>query len=142
MKEEEKESYDGPASLSPIPLHVGSAPIQATDKGKIKALAYEAMTHHANQQVDLLRRQAELLMQQVREIEDRVAISRRIYEAEMRFTPEVGLVYHLYAKDEQWILSLIGPNEWGRSRKFDTYIASVRLLADRTWEVMEKAAEI
>lgn len=139
---EEKESYEGPASLSPIPLHVGSAPIAPIDKGKLKATAYEAMTHHAGQQVDLLRKQAELIMKQVKEIEDRVEISRKIYQADIRFIPEIGLQYYLYQKGGSWLLSLIGPDEWGRSKKFDHYIATVRLLADRTWEIIHKNEEI
>lgn len=135
---ENKEYYTGKQAFAPVPMHVASAPIKALDKGKLQATAYEAMRHHADQQVSMLRKQAELLMQQVREIEERVEISRQIYEADFRFKPEVGNTYHLYEKDGRHILSLIGPNEWGRSAKFENYIASVRLLGDKTWEVLPK----
>jgi len=134
--------YKGEAKLAPIPLSVDSAPIKPIDKGKLKATAHEAMTHHANQQIGMLRKQAELLMQQAREIEDRVALSRLIYEADIRFVPEVGLSYYLYeTQEDKRLLSLIGPNEWGRSKSFKTYIATVRLLADKTWEIVEKAED-
>ena len=150
MSEEKKDQYipkdepryKGEAKLAPIPLSVGSAPIKPNDKGKIKATAYEAMTHHANQQIGMLRRQAELLMQQAREIEERVAISRLIYEADIRFVPQVGLSYYLYeTEDGRRILSMIGPSEWGKSKRFKTYVASVKLLADKTWEILDKAED-
>lgn len=139
MKEKEPEPYyTGEASLAPVPMHVASAPIRPDDKGKLKATAYEAMRQHADQQVKMLRKQAELIMEQVKEIEERVEISRQIYEADFRFIPQIGNVYHLYDKGGERILSLIGPDEWGRSTKFDTHIASVRLLADKTWEILPK----
>lgn len=135
---ETKHYYTGEQAFAPVPMHVASAPIKALDKGKLQATAFEAMRHHADQQVAMLRKQAELIMQQVREIENRVEISRQIYEAEFRFKPEVGNTYHLYEKDGRHILSLIGPKEWGRSTKFENHIASVKLLGDKTWEVLPK----
>ena len=136
-KEKEFESYSGPASLSPIPLHVGSVPIKAEDKGKIRANAVEAMHHYAQQEMDMLRKQADLIMQQVREIEERLKISEQIYTADMRFTPVVNQVYHLYENGDHFKLSLIGPNEWGRSKSVGKYLASVRLLGDHSWDLVK-----
>ena len=136
QKQENSEYYTGEQSFAPVPMHVASAPIRPIDKGKLQATAFEAMHHHAQQQIELLRKQAEVLMQQVREIEERVEISRQIYEADFKFKPEVGNVYHLYEQEGRRILSLIGPNEWGRSARFDQYIASVRLLGDKTWDIL------
>jgi hypothetical protein len=134
--EKEFESYSGPASLSPIPLSVGSVPIKPEDKGKIRANAVEAMHHYAQQEMDMLRKQADLIMQQVREIEDRLKISERIYESDMRFTPVVNQIYHLYEKEDHYWLSLIAPSEWGRSKKPLKHIATVRLLGDHSWQVL------
>ena len=135
---EEKEfgSYSGPASLSPIPLSVGSVPIKPEDKGKIRANAVEAMHHYAQQEMDMLRKQADLIMQQVREIEDRLKISEQIYQSEMRFTPVVNQIYHLYEKDDHFTMSLIAPNEWGSSKKAMKHVATVRLLGDHSWQVI------
>lgn len=135
-EEKEFESYSGPASLSPIPLSVGSVPIKPEDKGKIRANAVEAMHHYAQQEMDMLRKQADLIMQQVREIEERLKISERIYESDMRFTPVVNQVYHLYEKEDHFWLSLIAPNEWGRAKKPLKHIATVRLLGDHSWQVL------
>ena len=86
----------------------------------------------------MLRKQAELIMQQVRDIEDRLQISEHIYESDMRFNPVVGQVYHLYEKDDHYTLSLVGPQEWGRKgMPFKRFVASVKLLGDHSWDVLK-----
>lgn len=134
--EKEFESYNGPASLSPIPLSIGSVPIVPEDKGKIRANAVVAMHHYAQQEMDLLRKQADLIMQQVREIEERVKISEQIYQADMRFTPVINQVYHLYEQEDHYTISLIGPNEWGSRKTTLQHVATVKLLGDHSWQVM------
>lgn len=124
-------------SLSPIPKHVGSALIKPEDKGKIVSVALEAMNHYANQEVDMLRKQAELIMQQVKEIENRVQISQQIYQAEIRFVPKIMGIYHLYEKsDGTRILSMVGPKEWGSKMPYKQFVSSVKLLGDHTWEII------
>lgn len=130
-------SYIGPDSLSPIPLSVGSPIIKAVDKGKIKAVAVEAMHHYANQEMAMLKKQADLIMEQVREIENRLKVSEKIYESEMKFTPVIGQIYHLYEKDSYYKLSLIGPTEWGKSQAFGKFVASVKLLGDHSWDMIK-----
>ena len=139
LDENIEESYSGPASLSPIPLSIGSPAIRPEDKNKIKANAVEAMHHYANQEIMMLKKQADLIMSQVREIEARLKISEHIYESDLKFTPTVNQIYHLYEKDEYYKLSLIGPNEWGRSKTVGKYVASVKLLGDHSWDVIMKA---
>jgi hypothetical protein len=132
-------SYIGPANLSPIPLSVGSPIIKAEDKGKLRANAVEAMHHYANQEMALLKKQADLIMEQVREIENRLKVSENIYTSDMRFQPVIGQVYHLYEKDDHFKLSIIGPTEWGRSKTVGNYVASVKLLGDHSWDIINKA---
>jgi len=131
--------YRGEAKFSPIPLTVSSPQIAAENKGKIKASAVETMQKQANQQINMLKKQAETIMEQVRQIETRLQVSYGIYEAEMKFTPKIGEIYHLYEKDGAKILSFISPDEWGNALPYDTFVASVLLLADRTWEVQTKS---
>ncbi len=131
-------SYIGSASLSPIPLSVSSPVIKAEDKNKIRANAVEAMHHYAQQEMSMLKKQADLIMQQVRDIEERLKISEQIYASDLRFTPVVNQVYHLYEKENHFTLSLIGPNEWGKSSKMK-FVASVKLLGDHSWDVIKKA---
>lgn len=130
------ESYSGEASLSPIPLSIGSPVIKPEDKNQIKANAVEAMHHYANQEIAMLKRQADLIMQQVREIESRLSISEQIYQSDIRFTPVVNQTYYLYEKEDHFLLSLIGPDEWGRSKNSRKYVASVKLLGDHSWDVI------
>ena len=72
----------------------------------------------------------------MREIEDRLKISEQIYQSEMRFTPVVNQIYHLYEKDDHFTMSLIAPTEWGRSKKMMKHVATVRLLGDHSWQVI------
>ena len=132
---EVKQYYTGEAKFSPIPLTVSSPVIKAENKGKIKASAVETMQKQANQQIAMLKKQADVIMQQVREIEARLQVSYSIYEAEMKFTPKINEIYHLYEKGGEKILSFISPAEWGARMPYDSFIASVLLLPDRTWEV-------
>lgn len=138
MPEEEFESYTGEASQSPIPLSIGSPVIKPEDRNQIKANAVEAMHHYANQEISMLRKQADLIMQQVREIESRLKVSEQIYQSDIRFVPVVGQIYHLYEKDDHYSLSLIGPDEWGTSKNSRKYVASVKLLGDHSWDVLKK----
>lgn len=138
-KDKEHEYYDGEAKFSPIPLHVSSPVIKKVDKGKIKTTAVEAMQKQANQQIEMLKKQAELIMTQVQEIQERVKISFEIYQADLRFKPEIDTLYHLYQDKEKKILSMIGPKEWGKNMPYEMYLATVKLLPDKTWEVIEKA---
>jgi hypothetical protein len=137
MTQEEFKSYEGEASLSPIPLSISSPVIRPEDRNQIKANAVEAMHHYANQEISMLRQQADLIMQQVREIESRLKISEQIYQSDIRFVPVVNQIYHLYEKDDHYSLSLIAPGEWGSAKNSRNYKASVKLLGDHSWEIIK-----
>ncbi|MBC7653859.1 MAG: DUF2452 domain-containing protein [Oligoflexus sp.] len=136
------EYYTGEAKFSPIPMSVSSPVIKLIDKNKVRANAVEAMHMQAHQQIGMLRKQAELIMQQVKEIEERLKISELIYKADMRFKPVMGQIYHLYEKEEKgtFLVSMIAPNEWGRSKTFNRFLSTIRLLSDSTWDVLDKAS--
>lgn len=126
--------------LLPYAHHVGSAVVKPEDKGKLKGRAVAAMHQQTNMQIDQLRKQMELLAQQARDIHKRVQVSEMIYGAQMNFEPLIGHTYYLYEnKHGEHVLSLIAPNQWGRSQPY-TYIATATLLADHTWEVREDEA--
>ncbi|MDA9555473.1 DUF2452 domain-containing protein [Pelobium sp.] len=143
FSEEKKDKfsyYTGEAKFSPVPMSVSSPVIKLIDKNKVRANAVEAMHMQAQQQINMLKKQAELIMQQVKDIEDRLKISELIYKAEMKFKPVMGQVYHLYEKEEQgqYLVSMIAPQEWGRSKSFKRYLSTIRLLSDSTWDVLDK----
>ncbi len=78
----------------------------------------------ANQQMILLKKQAELIMQQVKEIEERLKISELIYQAEMRFKPVLGQTYHLYENETgDYNMSIIAPDEWGKTNPNKKFVS-------------------
>ncbi|WP_116127919.1 DUF2452 domain-containing protein [Lewinella sp. IMCC34183] len=116
----------------------GSAVIRPVDRGKTTGLAMTSMYEQTNMQLDQIRAQMELLATQANEIHHRMTVSERIYEAEMSIEPLVNRTYYLYARrNGSSVLSLVSPAEWGPRPPFD-YLATVKLLGDHTWEVIER----
>lgn len=126
-------------SLLPYPHTVGSALVTPVDKGKVKGKAVLAMEEQTHIQMDQIKEQIELLAKQARALQKRVDISYKIYKADIGFEPAIGQVYHLYERTEDhWVLSLVAPSEWGRRMPFQAFLASVKLLADHTWELLDR----
>ncbi|MEM9921445.1 MAG: DUF2452 domain-containing protein [Bacteroidota bacterium] len=124
--------------ILPYASNVGSAIIKPIDKGRVKGMAMEAMYEQTDVQLTQIRKQVELLIEQAKAIHDRVDVSEKIYQADMGFAPRVGHTYHLYErKNGKFVVSLVSPEEWGKNPPY-TYVSSVRLLSDHTWEVMEQ----
>ena len=123
--------------LLPYAHTVGSAIIRPIDKGRTKGVAMSAMYEQTDRQLEQLRKQVELLVEQANAIHKRVHLSERIYQADVNFKPLPGHTYYLYKrKSGDDLLSMIGPAEWGARSPYE-YLATVRLLADHTWDVLE-----
>jgi len=131
---------ENPGTIA-FPHHSGSAIIKPTDKGKIKGRAVAAMHQQTESQMGQIYEQMQLLAEQAKSIQNRIEISERIYLAKINFEPLINHTYYMYqtAKSED-MLSLIAPEEWGRSSSMQ-YLATVKLLADHTWEILEEAEE-
>lgn len=128
--------------LLPYAHERGGASIKPLDKGKVKGLAMSAMYEQTDMQLDQIKAQIELLARQANEIQNRMTISERIYEAEMGIDPIIGRIYHLYVRDNgENIMSMVSPAEWGPRIPF-RFIATIKLLADHTWEVIERREEL
>ena len=118
--------------------HRGSLPVAPTDEGQTKSKALSAMQHQTDMQLEQIKAQMALLANQAQKIQKRIDISASIYGAEMRFEPLINHTYHLYKKEgDKFILSMISPNQWGKNGCPYEFAATVRLLADHTWEVVE-----
>lgn len=123
--------------------HLGSAVVKPEDQGKMKGRAVAAMEHQTDMQLDQIYQQMKLLADQAKKLNDRKLISTFIYKAEMRFEPLINHIYHLYRKEDSgFLLSLIAPDQWGRSKRSFEYMATVRLLADHTWDILDKNEEM
>ena len=116
---------------------LGSPVIKPVDEGKVKGKAMAAMYEQTQNQMDQLREQMQLIADQAQKLHDRVKISEKIYEAKMGFDPLVGHIYFLYVrKNDEYLLSMVGPEEWGKSLPFKSFEGRVKLLADHTWELL------
>lgn len=124
--------------LLPYAHTVGGSVIKPIDKGRVKGLAVSAMYDQTEMQLDQIREQVTLLAAQAEKIHQRVRISEKIYLADINFKPLIGHTYHLYErKNGKEILSMIGPNEWGKSMPFENFVATATLLSDHTWDILK-----
>lgn len=138
----DKDKVTDHPGLLPYAHQVGSAVIRPEDKGKIKGRAMSSMYEQTQAQLDQIKEQIELLAEQAQRIKDRMHISNLIYDASIAFEPLVGHHYYLYEKnDGSRLLSMVAPHDWGKKKPY-IYMASVRLMADHTWEVTDQAQEI
>lgn len=121
---------------------IGGFSIVPTEQGAIKATAMRAMSEQTQMQLDMLYEQMKLLAKQAQTLKDRADISVMIYDADLNFQPVIGETYYLYEKENgKKVLSLVAPEEWGRSTSIGEFIAEVLLLADHTWKVIRQAKE-
>ena len=135
----DKEQVTDIPNVLPYPHHRGSALIKPEDQGKVKGKALKAMYQQTDKQLDQIKEQIELLARQANDIKHRVEISEKVYQAEIRFEPVMGVDYYLYEKEDQrWVISMISPAEWQKGCPYQ-FIAKIQLLADHTWQV-EKSA--
>lgn len=129
--------------LLPYAHHVGSGLIKPEDLGKLKGRALSAMEHQTDSQLGQIYEQMQLLAEQAKRLNDRKKVSEYIYRAEMRFEPLINHTYYLYEKeDRSYFLSMIGPNNWGRSARRFSYLATVKLLADHTWDLLDSTKDL
>jgi len=126
-------------NLLPYAHNVGSAVVKPIDKGRAKGLSVSSMHEQTSVQLQQIYGQVQTLLDQANAIKQRVEISERIYTADMNFKPIIGHHYFLYNRSNGTdLLSMISPNEWGKSLPFDSFIAHVKLLSDHTWEIVEE----
>jgi len=92
------------------------------------------MEHHANRQIDSLKKQAALLVEQATEIRNRMELAQLISTAEYSFTPIMLKEYYLYERSGKYILTLIAPEEWDGKIPYGECVARVRQLGDSSWE--------
>jgi len=63
--------------------------------------------------------------------------NKLVYEADIRFEPIVGRVYHLYKLSKGYSLSMIEPELWHQP-----HVATLRLNVDRQWELVKAGKDI
>jgi hydroxymethylpyrimidine pyrophosphatase-like HAD family hydrolase len=129
------EIYHKQLSVLPYSASVAGAVIKPNEQGLIRHHALTAMEEQTNMQLTQIRQQIELLAIQAKEIQQRKELSMIIYDAKLSFAPVIGQTYYLYEKkDETYLVSMIGPKEWGAKSPYKNFVAAVMLLADHTWK--------
>lgn len=135
-QEEDNEKIAQNPGLMEYGHTVGGAVIRPEDMGKVKGRSVLAMRQQTDLQMAQIYKQMQLLAEQANLIKKRVEVSERIYSAQMSFEPVINHTYYLYErKDGTDVLSMIAPDEWGRSRPFRRFVARAHMLADHTWDV-------
>ena len=123
----------------PYAHSIGGDVIIPIDEGKVKGKAMAAMYQQTQNQMDQLREQMGLIAAQAQKLHDRIKISEKIYDAKMGFEPLVGHEYFLYIrKSGEYLLSMVSPEQWGKTIPYEKFEGKVRLLADHTWDLLEQ----
>ena len=60
--------------------------------------------------------------------------SMLVLSAEFKYEPAIGVRNHLYFRNGDWMLSLIGPDEWSPGRR-NSYVGECILQRDMTWTI-------
>ena len=136
----DKDNVAEKPALLPYAHTVGGFVIKPIDEGREKGRAIRSMEEQTDMQMAQLYKQMELLASQAEKIKQRMEVSQQIYQADMTFVPLIGHQYHLYQRSSgKMLLAMVGPNQWGRSgMPYDKFVATVKLLADHTWEIIEE----
>lgn len=136
-----EQSAENPGLL-PYAHTAGSAIVKPEDMGKIMGKAIQAMHEQTDNQFQQLYDQMQVLVNQAQGLKERREVSERIYLADIPFEPVIGHLYYLYERDKDSdVLSMIAPHEWGRTKRYKRYLATVYLLADHTWDVRDLAPQ-
>lgn len=114
----------------PYPASTLSPRIVPTDLSSFKARGISEVER------DLRQKLSELREDYLRAI-DHFNWNKLVYEAEIRFEPVVGGVYHLYQMDGGRVLSMIAPGQWPHR-----HLATVRLNVDRQWQVVDVGRDV
>lgn len=135
----ETEEFD--ANIKPYGTNVSAPAIKPNDMSSIKGRAITAAEKYAEKEINKLKKQAELIMEQVKEVKERVDVSKIIYDADFNIQPVIGNKYFLYERENgTHFLSLIAEDQWIKVNP-GKFLAEVELLPDQTWEIVRGMAQ-
>jgi hypothetical protein len=134
---------DLPAS-TPYPTNVGAPKFEPLPIAELKDKDKQVAREHANQKLDelnaqwdLVMQQAELIRQQADDIVDRVRITEWVLDSRYQFSPVMGRTYYLYQDHAQAcrVMTLLSPDDWsGCQPEHLEFLCAVKKLGDSTWE--------
>ena len=140
MSEKEKKSPLIQQGETLYPTQVRTEKDRVTDLTVSQDQSLERSNDSANREIERLREQAKMLMEQADKVEFESQIRAKIRSADCGFRPVVNQPYFLYESEGKCMLSLISPNEWNGQPPFGHCLAKVVQLGDLTWEISERMA--
>ena len=138
MSEKETKSQLIPQGETLYPTQVRTEKDRVTDLTVSQDQSLERSNDTANREIERLREQAKMLMEQADKVEFESQIRAKIRSADCGFRPVVNQPYFLYESEGKCMLSLISPNEWNGQPPFGHCLAKVVQLGDLTWEISER----
>ncbi len=120
------------------PTQVRTEKDRVTDLTVSQDQSLERSNDTANREIERLREQAKMLIEQADKVEFESQIRAKIRSADCGFRPVVNQAYFLYESEGKCMLSLISPNEWNGQPPFGHCLAKVVQLGDLTWEISER----
>ena len=120
------------------PTQVQTEKDRVTDLTVSQDQSLERSNDTANREIERLREQAKMLMEQADKVEFESQIRAKIRSADCGFRPVVNQPYFLYESEGKCMLSLISPNEWNGQPPFGHCLAKGVQLGDLTWEISER----
>ena len=138
MSEKEKNSPLIQQGETLYPTQVRTEKDRVTDLTVSQDQSLERSNDTANREIERLREQAKMLMEQADKVEFESQIRAKIRSADCGFRPVVNQAYFLYESEGKCMLSLISPNEWNGQPPFGHCLAKVVQLGDLTWEISER----
>ena len=138
MSEKERKSTLIQQGETLYPTQVRTEKDRVTDLTVSQDQSLERSNDTANREIERLREQAKMLMEQADKVEFESQIRAKIRSADCGFRPVVNQAYYLYESNGKCMLSLISPNEWNGQPPFGHCLAEVVQLGDLTWEISER----
>ena len=138
MSEKETKSLLIQQGETLYPTQVRTEKDRVTDLTVSQDQSLERSNDTANREIERLREQAKMLMEQADKVEFESQIRAKIRSADCGFRPVVNQPYFLYESEGKCMLSLISPNEWNGQPPFGHCLAKVVQLGDLTWEISER----
>lgn len=128
-----------PERASPYPVSRLAPPIDIVDVARQIRDADHMLSTVTEHKLTLIADQIKELQAKARAILDAAELALDLHRVPCNFVKRVGATVHLYQrKDGTRLFSIVGPDEWGSSVPY-TYVASYRLGADMSFDLIAPA---
>jgi hypothetical protein len=123
----------------PYPMELGSPAFAPIAVEKEKDILLNISKLNAKQEYDRIMEQVNVLEKQAGALKNRMRVSEMMHQCSYGFRAVHGKCYYLYhnADKDLKVLSINSPNSWSAFPLNYTYIMTVRLMGDSTWEQID-----